>query len=152
MAEQEDSELTSSHRHTKMMTIGRETVDEKNQKTSRKDMQLMIKRRSHKTSRMVKYGIVKTQNLQWVNFKHNCRGFLQGVVLTPYQTPSQGVWHQEDEPPEYSALDQQALLSEDPDSCENRNSILTGHIQNLRCSRTQGRSNNLKGIWIRTTY
>ena len=29
---------------------------------------------------MDKYGIVKTQNLQWVTFKHNCRGFLQGLV------------------------------------------------------------------------
>lgn len=48
-------------------------------------------------------------------------------------------------PPEYSALDQQALLSEDPDGCENRNSILIGHIQNVICSRIQGRSNNLKG-------
>ena len=38
MAEQENPELTSSHRHTKIITIYRITIDEKDQKTSRKDI------------------------------------------------------------------------------------------------------------------
>ena len=38
MAEQEDPNLTSSHRHTKITAISRATIDEKDQKTSRKDL------------------------------------------------------------------------------------------------------------------
>ena len=34
----EDPELTSSHGHTKITTIYRTTIDEKDQKTSRKDL------------------------------------------------------------------------------------------------------------------
>ena len=33
----------------------------------------------------------------------------------------------------------------------NRDSTLKGHIQNLTCSRTQGRSSNLKGVRVRPT-
>ena len=36
MAEQEDPELTSSYRHTKITTIYRETVDKKDWKTEEK--------------------------------------------------------------------------------------------------------------------
>ena len=38
MAEQEDPELTFSHGHTKITTIYRAIIDEKDLKTSRKDL------------------------------------------------------------------------------------------------------------------
>ena len=38
MAEQKDPELTSSHGHTKITAIYRATIDEKDWKTSRKDL------------------------------------------------------------------------------------------------------------------
>lgn len=41
MSEQEDPELTSSHRHTKITTIYRASIDEKNRKTNRKDLILI---------------------------------------------------------------------------------------------------------------
>lgn len=54
----EDSELTSSHRHTKITTIGKNGVDEVEQKRyTTNDI-----KRSHETSRMDKDGIVKTQS------------------------------------------------------------------------------------------
>ena len=37
MMEQEEPELTSSHRHTKITTIYRATIDENDMKTTRKD-------------------------------------------------------------------------------------------------------------------
>ena len=37
MVEQEDPELTSSHRHTKITTIYRASINENDLKTSRKD-------------------------------------------------------------------------------------------------------------------
>ena len=42
MAKQEDPELTSSHQRTKITTIYRATIDEKDQKTSRKNLQLKL--------------------------------------------------------------------------------------------------------------
>ena len=48
MEDQEDPELTSSQGHTKITTIYRATIDEKNWKTSRKGfLQLKIKRKNH---------------------------------------------------------------------------------------------------------
>ena len=38
MAEQKDPEITSSNRHTKITTLYRATIDEKNKKISRKDL------------------------------------------------------------------------------------------------------------------
>ena len=48
MVEQEDSELTSSHRHTKITAMYTASTDEHDLKTSRKDFpQLKTQRRNH---------------------------------------------------------------------------------------------------------
>lgn len=52
--------LLPPHRHTKKL---QQLAKQLLMKSSRKDTQLMIKRRSHKISRMDKDGIVKTQSL-----------------------------------------------------------------------------------------
>ena len=63
--------------------------------------------------------------------------------------PSPGVLCQEDEHPEHLAWKaSRAYIQETQRVLRNRDFTLKEHKQNLMCSRTQGRSSNLKGARI----
>ena len=62
MAEQEDPELTSFHGNTKMTMIYKETIDDKDQKTSRKDLLKDFKKEPQLDGQEGQgHGIVKTR-------------------------------------------------------------------------------------------
>ena len=70
-----------------------------------------------------------------------------GVSLTSLE-----VWHQEEEPPEYSALKASGIWLQELHRTEGkRDSTLGGHTQGLMCTRTQGKSSDFIGAWARPT-
>lgn len=82
--EQEDPELTSSHRHTKNTTIYRQTIGDNNLKASRKCFpQLKTYKRNHNVVGGWSWGIVKTHVPSQVTQKqednNNFRVFPRGV-------------------------------------------------------------------------
>lgn len=75
-----NSELTSSHRYTKITAFYRATIDEKQWMTSRKDLlQQKIKRRSHNKMGRRGGGAVESRSIPgWATQKqednYNCKG------------------------------------------------------------------------------
>ena len=68
------------------------------------------------------------------------------------EVSSPRVWYKKDKPPEYLALKaSRAYFPEGQRAVGNRDPTHKGHPQNLTHSRTQGRSSNLKGAWVRPT-
>ena len=88
----------------------------------------------------------------------DCRSFPTWVrVLSPTQNwgvslASLEVWHQEEEPPEFSALKANGAWLQELNRTEGkRDSTLGGHTQGLMCTRTQGKSSDFIGAWARPT-
>ena len=77
---------------------------------------------------------------------------LKGAKGSYIGLPSPGVLHWEDKPPECFILKASVpYFWESQRTGRNRDSTLKRWAQNLTHSKTQGRSNNLKGVWVRPT-
>ena len=102
-------------------------------------------------------GIVKTHTPRLVTHKqednYNCRGSPQearGPSTLDFLAWGLALGRT---PPERLALKPSGAYFPEGQRAvgNNRDSTLKGCTQNLTCSRTQGRSSNLKGAWIRPT-
>ena len=107
MSELEDPELTSSYEHTKITIIYRATIDEKDQKPSKKIFSTTknIKKEPQDGKERWKCNIVKTLTPRWATHKQennfNCRDSSQGARDL---NPTLGFLIRKTSPPELPAL------------------------------------------------
>ena len=160
MSELEDPELTSSYEHTKITIIYRATIDEKDQKPSKKIFSTTknIKKEPQwdgwKDGEMVQ--LIPTPP-GWSTHKgeenNNFWSPPQEARTEPHvRLPSPGILHWKDKPPGHLALKaSRAYFPESQRAVGNRNSPIKGCMQRFTHFGTQGRSSHLRGDWARPT-
>lgn len=153
MIEQEDPELTSFHGHTRITTIYRATTDEKDLKTSRKDIpQLKIKRINHNKTGSRDRGIIQSRTTPSGRQPVNKMIITTAEILPKEQgvhSPDQGSCTRKTTPGTSGFEGQWDLLFGDPESCWNKEPVPKSSTQKLTHCKTQARSSNMKGVVVR---
>ena len=136
-------------RNTSKSQLTAEQLWIKKLQPTEKDLQLKAQGRNHNETRRRAGVVVESRPIWWATHKqknnYDCRGSPQRTRGSEsHITPGLGVLCQGDELPE----SQRGLLCREPESCENRDSVLKQHTQNLTCFGTLYTSSNLKASWV----